>query len=87
MSNMGSRRSSKPYYSLWKKSLDYVWLQHIRLDRGEIKMLTSRPEGSLDYLLEKYSALFFAGLGTIKMFPARLHIDHSATQDSLSLGC
>ena len=50
-------------------------------------MLTSRPEGSLDYLLEKYSALFFAGLGTIKMFPARLHIDHSATQDSLSLGC
>ena len=51
------------------------WLQHLKLDWGEIKALASHTEGSLDYLIEKYNTLFTEGLGTIKTFQARLQVD------------
>ena len=51
------------------------WLQHFKLDWGEIKALASHTEGSLDYLIEKYNTLFTEGLGTIKTFQARLQVD------------
>ena len=50
------------------------WLQHLKLDWGEIKALASHPEGSLGYLIEKYNTLFTEGLGTIKTFQARLQV-------------
>ena len=34
------------------------WLQHLKLEWGEIKALASHTEGSLDYLIEKYNTLF-----------------------------
>ena len=43
-------------------------LQHLKLEWGEIKVLASHTEGSLDYLIEKYNTLFTEGLGTIKTF-------------------
>ena len=55
------------------------WLQHINLDWGEIRTLACWTEGSLEYLLEKYSGLFSGGLGTIKTFLAKLHVDPSGT--------
>ena len=51
------------------------WLQHVKLDWGEIEALASHTEGSLDYLIEKYNTLFTEGLGTIKTFQARLQVD------------
>ena len=59
----------------WPSLLGRDWLQHLKLDWGEIKALASHTEGSLDYLIEKYNTLFTEGLGTIKTFQARLQVD------------
>ena len=51
------------------------WLKHFQLDWQEIKALHNYPEGSLEYLLEKYKGIFSDKLGTIKSSQVKLHVN------------
>lgn len=49
------------------------WLQLIKLNLRSIKAVNNHTEGSLLYLLDKFSDVFAEKLGTIKSFSAKLH--------------
>ena len=50
------------------------WLKHFRLDWKEVNAI-SKHEGSLKYLLDKYTENFSKELSTIKSFCAELNVD------------
>ena len=52
------------------------WLKHLQLDWHEIKHVTS---DSLQALLQKYEKVFQEGLGTLKNFQAKIHVDPTAS--------
>lgn len=52
------------------------WLKHLMLDWHEIKYLSSTL---LEALLQKHESVFQKGLGTLKNFQAKIHIDLGAT--------
>lgn len=51
------------------------WLKPLRLDWKEVQALSKHEEGSLEYLLDKYTEIFSEELGTIKYFCAELNVD------------
>jgi len=52
------------------------WLKHIVLDWQEIRHLSTC---SLQDVLDKHPAVFGGGLGTLKNFEAKIHVDPNAT--------
>ena len=62
------------------------WLKHIQLNWREVYALTKHDEGSLGYILDKYSNTFNSELGTIKSFCAELNVDSTASLKFLKLG-
>ena len=52
------------------------WLKHIVLDWQEIRYLSTC---SLQDVLDKHPAVFGEGLGTLKNFEAKIHVDPNAT--------
>ena len=52
------------------------WLEHIALDWQEIRYLSA---SSLSDVLERHRSVFQEGLGTLKNFEAKIHVDPNAT--------
>ena len=52
------------------------WLQHIRLDWSQVHSVGT---SALESLLERKKALFQPGLGTLKGYKAKIHVDSTAT--------
>lgn len=52
------------------------WLQHLRLDWREIHRIQTN---ALDKVLQKHQEVFKEGLGTLKGYTAKIHINPGAT--------
>ena len=50
------------------------WLSVLKLDWGQVKMISLEPVDKLDQLRTKYSSLFDGNLGTIKGVTAHFKI-------------
>lgn len=60
------------------------WLNVIRLDWASINVVTNH--NALQSLCSKYAELFEEGLGTLKGFEARIHVDPKARRNSVEQG-